>query len=103
MAATICSDSACLTRGSLAPCPMSSGRTMSGGVDIRALEIPKRIFGAARKLEDGGSLTIIASVLVEMPGRKAQTLALGLRKAAEASGARVKVVSRGGRVYLQRA
>ena len=45
----------------------------------------------------------LASVLVEMPGRKAQTLALGLRKAAEASGARVKVVSRGGRVYLQRA
>jgi transcription termination factor Rho len=43
----------------------SSGRTLSGGVDARALEIPKRIFGAARKYEDGGSLTIIATALVE--------------------------------------
>ncbi len=46
-----------------------SGRTMSGGVDARALEIPKRIFGAARKLEDGGSLTIIATALVETNSR----------------------------------
>ncbi|MGC8595378.1 MAG: transcription termination factor Rho [Candidatus Kryptoniota bacterium] len=47
----------------------SSGRTMSGGVDIRALEIPKRIFGAARKCEGGGSLTIIATILVETNSR----------------------------------
>ncbi len=47
----------------------SSGRTMSGGVDIRALEIPKRIFGAARALEGGGSLTIIATVLIETNSR----------------------------------
>jgi len=47
----------------------SSGRTMSGGVDIRALEIPKRIFGAARKLEDGGSLTIIATALIDTGSR----------------------------------
>ena len=47
----------------------SSGRTMSGGVDIRALEIPKRIFGAARSLEGGGSLTIIATVLVDTNSR----------------------------------
>jgi transcription termination factor Rho len=47
----------------------SSGRTMSGGVDARALEIPKRIFGAARKCEDGGSLTIIATALVETGSR----------------------------------
>jgi transcription termination factor Rho len=47
----------------------SSGRTMSGGVDIRALEIPKRIFGAARKLENGGSLTIIATALVDTGSR----------------------------------
>ena len=46
-----------------------SGRTMSGGVDARALEIPKRIFGAARKLEGGGSLTIIATALVETNSR----------------------------------
>lgn len=42
-----------------------SGRTMSGGVDIRALEIPKKIFGAARALENAGSLTIIATILVD--------------------------------------
>ncbi len=47
----------------------SSGRTMSGGVDARALEIPKRIFGAARKCEDGGSLTIIATALVDTGSR----------------------------------
>jgi transcription termination factor Rho len=47
----------------------SSGRTLSGGVDIRALEIPKRIFGAARKLEAHGSLTIIASALIETGSR----------------------------------
>jgi len=42
----------------------SSGRTLSGGVDARALEIPKRIFGAARQCEGGGSLTIMATALV---------------------------------------
>ena len=47
----------------------SSGRTMSGGVDIRALEIPKRIFGAARNCEHSGSLTIIATALVETNSR----------------------------------
>ncbi len=47
----------------------SSGRTMTGGLDIRALSEPKSIFGAARKIEDGGSLTIIASVLIETGSR----------------------------------
>ena len=47
----------------------SSGRTMSGGVDIRALEIPKRIFGSARALEGAGSLTIVATALVETNSR----------------------------------
>ncbi len=47
----------------------SSGRTMTGGLDIRALELPKQMFGAARKIENGGSLTIIASVLVETGSR----------------------------------
>jgi transcription termination factor Rho len=46
-----------------------SGRTMSGGVDIRALEIPKRIFGAARAIEGGGSLTIIATALIDTNSR----------------------------------
>lgn len=43
----------------------NSGRTLSGGLDIRALEIPKKIFGSARKIENGGSLTIIATCLIE--------------------------------------
>ncbi len=47
----------------------SSGRTMTGGLDIRAMEHPKQMFGAARKIENGGSLTIIASVLVETGSR----------------------------------
>ncbi len=47
----------------------SSGRTMTGGLDIRALELPKQMFGAARKIEDGGSLTIVASVLIETGSR----------------------------------
>jgi transcription termination factor Rho len=42
---------------------------MSGGMDIRALEIPKKIFGSARKIEGGGSLTIIATCLVETNSR----------------------------------
>jgi len=46
-----------------------SGRTMTGGVDIRALEIPKRQFGAARKVEGGGSLTILATALIETGSR----------------------------------
>ena len=47
----------------------TSGRTMTGGVDIRALEIPKRQFGAARKVENGGSLTIMATALIETGSR----------------------------------
>jgi transcription termination factor Rho len=47
----------------------TSGRTMTGGVDIRALEIPKRQFGAARKVEKGGSLTILATALIETGSR----------------------------------
>ncbi len=43
----------------------ASGRVLSGGVDAQALYPPKRFFGAARNIENGGSLTIIASALVE--------------------------------------
>lgn len=43
----------------------NSGKTLSGGLDVRALEIPKKIFGSARKIEGGGSLTIIATCLIE--------------------------------------
>ena len=43
----------------------SSGKVLTGGVDAHALERPKRFFGAARNIEEGGSLTIIATTLVE--------------------------------------
>jgi transcription termination factor Rho len=47
----------------------SSGRTMSGGLDSRALQIPRKIFGSARNIEGGGSLTIIATALIETGSR----------------------------------
>jgi transcription termination factor Rho len=43
----------------------NSGRTLSGGLDTASLHKPKRFFGAARKIEEGGSLTIIATALIE--------------------------------------
>ena len=46
-----------------------SGKVLSGGVDTNALQRPKRFFGAARNIEEGGSLTIIASALVETGSR----------------------------------
>jgi transcription termination factor Rho len=42
-----------------------SGRTLSGGLDPAALHMPKRFFGAARNMREGGSLTILATALVE--------------------------------------
>lgn len=47
----------------------TSGRVLSGGVDANALHRPKRVFGAARNLEEGGSLTIIATALVDTGSR----------------------------------
>ena len=47
----------------------NSGRTGSGGLDVRALEKPRQLFASARNTEDGGSLTIIASILVETGSR----------------------------------
>jgi transcription termination factor Rho len=46
-----------------------SGKILSGGVDSNALQRPKRFFGAARNIEDGGSLTIIATALVDTGSR----------------------------------
>jgi len=46
-----------------------SGRTMSGGLDAKAMTIPRKIFGAARNIENGGSLTIIATALIETGSR----------------------------------
>jgi transcription termination factor Rho len=43
----------------------TSGRTMTGGIDIRALEVPKRLFGTARVFEEGGSLTVLGTALIE--------------------------------------
>ncbi len=50
------------------------GRTMSGGLDSKALEMPKQLFGAARKAQQGGSLTIIASCLVDTGSRADQII-----------------------------
>ncbi len=47
----------------------SSGKVLTGGVDANALERPKRIFGAARNLEEGGSLTIIGTALIDTGSR----------------------------------
>jgi transcription termination factor Rho len=46
-----------------------SGRTMSGGLDSRALEIPRKFFGMARNVENGGSVTVVASALIETGSR----------------------------------
>ena len=46
-----------------------SGKVLSGGVDSNALQRPKRFFGAARNIEEGGSLTIVASALVDTGSR----------------------------------
>jgi transcription termination factor Rho len=47
----------------------SSGKVLTGGVDANALQRPKRFFGAARNIEEGGSLTIIATALIETGSR----------------------------------
>jgi transcription termination factor Rho len=47
----------------------SSGKVLTGGVDANALERPKRFFGAARNIEEGGSLTIIATALIDTGSR----------------------------------
>jgi len=57
-----------------APNMASTGRTLSGGLDAGAMTIPKQIFGAARKFEEGGSLTIIATALVDTGSRGDQVI-----------------------------
>jgi len=52
-----------------------TGRTMSGGIDANALEMPKRFFGAARQLEGSGSLTIIATALIDTGSRMDEVIA----------------------------
>lgn len=50
-------------------CASNSGRTMTGGVDSEALKAPRQLFTSARNIEDGGSLTILATALVETGSR----------------------------------
>lgn len=47
----------------------ASGKVLSGGVEANAMQVPKRFFGAARKIENGGSLTILATALIETGSR----------------------------------
>ena len=47
----------------------NSGRTMTGGVDIKAMEVPKKLFASARAFEGGGSLTIVGTALIETGSR----------------------------------
>ena len=47
----------------------NTGRTMSGGVDIKAMDIPKKLFATARVFEEGGSLTIVGTALIETGSR----------------------------------
>ena len=51
-----------------------SGRTMSGGLDSTAMQAPRQIFGAARKIEDGGSLTIVGTALIDTGSRMDQVI-----------------------------
>ena len=57
-----------LARAWNSECP-HSGKILSGGVDANALQRPKRFFGAARKVEEGGSLTIVATALIDTGSR----------------------------------
>jgi transcription termination factor Rho len=57
-----------LARAWNAECP-NSGKLLSGGMDANALQKPKRFFGAARKVEEGGSLTIVATALIDTGSR----------------------------------
>ena len=52
----------------------ANGRTLSGGIDAGALDIPRRFFGLARKIEKGGSITMIASMLVDTGSRMDQLI-----------------------------
>lgn len=57
-----------LARAWNSECP-HSGKVLSGGIDANAMQRPKRFFGSARKVEEGGSLTIIATALVDTGSR----------------------------------
>ncbi len=54
--------------------PTGSSRTLSGGIDAGALEIPRRLFGLARNIEHGGSVTLLATLLVDTGSRQDQLI-----------------------------
>ncbi len=58
----------------VAPNIIGTGKTLSGGLDAGALGVPKQLFGAARRFEEGGSLTIIATALVDTGSRGDQVI-----------------------------
>jgi transcription termination factor Rho len=47
----------------------NTGRTGSGGLDVRAMDIPKKMFGTARRFDEGGSLTVVGTALIETNSR----------------------------------
>ena len=47
----------------------NTGRTMTGGLDVKALDIPKKMFGTARRFDEGGSLTVVATALIDTGSR----------------------------------
>ena len=58
----------------------SSGKVLTGGVDANALQRPKRFFGAARNVEEGGSLTIISTALIDTGSRMDEVLLRNLKE-----------------------
>jgi transcription termination factor Rho len=58
----------------------SSGKVLSGGVEANAMQKPKQFFGAARKIENGGSLTIIATALVDTGSKMDEVIFENLRE-----------------------
>ena len=60
---------ACSSWASATRAARTTGKVLTGGVDANALQRPKRFFGAARNIEEGGSLTIIATALIDTGSR----------------------------------
>src|SRR5947199_6310972 len=70
-----------------------SGKILSGGVDANALQRPKRFFGAARNIENGGSLTIIATALIETGSRMVEVISEELKGTGRSERARDRKLS----------
>jgi transcription termination factor Rho len=84
----------------------SSGKVLTGGVDANALQRPKRFFGAARNIEEGGSLTIIATALIDTGSRMDEVIfeefkGTGNRKSSLIGRSRTSGSSRHGRAEVR--